>query len=267
MNGVVCGAGLVGCFLAAAGGFTAAVPRPSGRPLDERICLPNGEVQRWRPRSVHLPCAAPVLVATRCGQTPDAQLDPQRTLLAQNGLGQELPTAACFFAVDRDDDGVIFSSDPAPRVVLSDAHGIWTPTIAAWRASGLRVELVTESGLRAARWEKCLLNATVGPLCLATGMSMAAVWRDRELRARVLATLDEGAELAARMGITLAADWQQRACAFFARVGEHRPSILDAPDELAWVFPPLFAAGERCGMDLPALRRIADQVESAVEMS
>jgi hypothetical protein len=247
------GPGLVGSYLGAAAGIAVAVPGPSGRIRAGRVRLPAGE-SRFAPTLVPLTAVrGPVLVACRAHRTPWAQL-PGEVLAAQNGLGHTVPVAVCFLAVD-EADGVIAATGPTPRIVLA-RDPRWAGLAAAWRGAGLTVDEVAD--VRPAQWEKCILNATVGPLCLATGLRMGAVWREPELRRLVLAATQEGIAAAAAAGVVLADGLVERATVFFAGVGDHRPSVLADPGELPWILDPLRRSG-----GCPALDRIAALVAGA----
>ncbi len=262
--GCVIGPGLVGCFLGAAGGFTTAMCGSSGSPISEQIQMPSGERRRWRPALVQEAAEGPLLVACRACDTPlERMWHPGCSpLLAQNGLGQRLPTVACFMALDRDGDGVLHATGPQPRLVLTDPGPAWAPILKAWRGAGIAVEIVADAG--PARWEKCILNATVGPLCLALDLGMAAVWADAQWRAVVLAVTAEGEAIAAAAGIALSPGLGERAASFFAAAGNHRPSCLRDPRELTWVLDPLLSAARQHALAAPALGRIAELVGARV---
>ena len=97
------GAGLVGSLLGAAGGASGACTR-SGRAAHAEVRLPSGELRTWSPEVGQ---SGPLLIASRCHQTPWHELPPGPLLAAQNGLGQPIPVLVCFMAVDRDARGVI----------------------------------------------------------------------------------------------------------------------------------------------------------------
>jgi len=164
---LVVGTGLVGCYLGAAAGATTAVAGPSGTLAATAVALPVG-LRRWQPELLPFARAVagvgPILVACRSHQTPWSGL-PRRARLAQNGLGQPRAPVVCFFALDRRADGVIAAVGVRPRVVMESAGRTWAGVVAAWRAAGIAVDEVAD--VRPAQWEKAILNATVGPLCLA----------------------------------------------------------------------------------------------------
>ncbi|TVR42916.1 MAG: hypothetical protein EA402_10710 [Planctomycetota bacterium] len=259
MQWAVFGAGLVGSYLGAAGGASHACRRRQG-PLRERVCLADG-VREWAPQPFPQQTGEmPVLVASRAHHTPWQHCQPH-WLAAQNGLGQGLPVLVCFLAVDRDAEGRIVSSTGSPpRVVCGPVAASWQPIFQAWRGAGLVVETVAD--IRPAQWEKAILNATLGPLCLASGRSMPEVMADATARQLVLAGLAEGEAIAAANGIALAPDLQPRALAFFNAMGDHRPSVLNDPAELAWVLPPLLAAAQRQRLPAPALQEIFARASS-----
>lgn len=255
----ILGPGLVGSFLGAAAGAERVVLGPSGRIRAVRADCPAGD-RSWSPRAV-AQATGPCLVCTRIPHTPWNHVPPDH-LLAQNGLGQPGPGMACFMAVDRDPDGVIRCHGATPRLVLAEPGPAWTGVIQAWRAAGLVVEVVAD--VRPARWEKLILNATVGPLCLATGLTMAAVWNQADLRRLVLAATSEGIRLAAEAGVAVDTALPAIAQAFFAAAGEHRPSVVEDPCELPWITGFLRQCiGERAVL-FPALVRIADLVGKAL---
>jgi hypothetical protein len=297
MTCLVVGTGLVGCYLGAAAGATTAVAGPSGTLAATKIALPVG-LRRWQPDVLPFARAVagvgPILVACRSHQTPWSGL-PRRARLAQNGLGQPRPPVVCFFALDRRADGVIVAVGVRPRVVMESAGPAWSPVVAAWRAAGIAVDEVAD--VRPAQWEKAILNATVGPLCLAlsgaaatgdgpgndgdpaldrleksaennrkiadstaSGAVMAAVWGDARLRALCLAATAEGERIAAAAGIAIAPGLVARAERFFAAVGAHRPSVLRGPGELPWILGQILATGRRHGVTMPALTQIAARV-------
>jgi hypothetical protein len=258
----VLGPGLVGSLLGAAAGSPVAIPGPGGAVRASRIRL-GGRELRWHPRLAGIAelggAGLPLVVAARVHRTPWAGL-PADAHAAQNGLGQPRAVITCFFAVDLDAAGVLHPTGPAPRLVTGPGGARWEPVFAAWSDAGLQVEVVDDP--RPAQWEKTVLNATVGPLCLATGLGMGAVWADAGLRALVLAATAEGEALARACGIACPMGMAARAERFFAAVGDHRPSLLADPGELPWVLGALLrhAAGQRRAV--PALQRIASMVDA-----
>lgn len=208
-----------------------------------------------------MPARGPLLVATRCHQTPWGSL-PKECLMAQNGLGQAQPLAVCFMALDRNEAGQIFATGVQPRVVVGPLPIFWQETLTAWRQAGILVDTVAD--VRPAQWEKAILNATVGPLCLATRQRMDQVWADAELRALVLAATGEGAALAAAVGQAVAPELSERAAQFFAQVGAHQPSVLRDPGELPWILGHLLAIARHYHLPTPALGAIAGRLPAAL---
>lgn len=257
----VFGPGLVGCFLGAAAGAPWVVAGTSGRPRATRVRL-DGRVATWSPQVLPTPRAGlPLLIATRIHRTPWDIL-PAEALAAQNGLGQPRPVATCIFAVDLDEYGVLHATGPRPRVVVGPLSPAWTPVLRAWETAGILVEQVADP--RGAQWEKAVLNATVGPLCLATGRTMAAVWQDPELRRLTIEATGEGEALGRIAGLPVAAGMTDRAIAFFAAVGDHQPSVVRDPGELPWVLGALLCRADEYRQAVPALRRIASLVAEHV---
>lgn len=254
MTCVIFGPGLVGSFLGAAAQAPIAITRqPSTAPAVRWVELPNGRVC-WQPQVLSAIPALPVLVTTRFHQTPWHTL-PKNSLAAQNGLGQPVPVAVCFLALDRAVDGVVRCLGSPRVVVAGHLTGTWGGVIDAWRAAGIHVEVVADS--TPAQWEKVILNATVGPLCLATGLSMAEVWAEPGLRAMVLAATTEGERIALHRHVHLAPGVAGRAADFFARIGCHRPSVVVDPGELPHVLGYLRRHAHE---PTPALDRIAHLV-------
>lgn len=250
----VFGPGLVGCFLGAAAGAPWVIAGSSGRPRAQLVRLGERVVQ-WTPRVLAKPTTElPLLVATRVHRTPWASL-PAEVLAAQNGLGQPRPVATCVFAVDLDAEGVLHATGPRPRVVVGPLSSVWYPVLGAWEAAGILVERVADP--RGAQWEKAVLNATVGPLCLATGRTMAAVWDDPALRQLTLEATAEGEAVGCDAGLPLAPGMVQRATAFFSAIGDHHPSVMRDAGELPWVLGALLATADRQKATTPALRHIA----------
>jgi hypothetical protein len=263
MTCCVFGPGLVGSFLGAAAGSTLAIPGPSGAVRATRILLAGRELT-WHPRltrldqlGAELASGLPLLVTSRVHQTPWSRL-PADARAAQNGLGQPRAVVTCFFAIDRAPDGVLSATGPSPRVVVSAPDRSWSPVFAAWQAHGLEVEVCGDP--RPAQWEKTVLNATVGPLCLATGLSMGAVWADDRLCRLVLDATAEGDALARACGVACPPGMVARAQAFFSQVGSHRPSLLADHGELPWVLGSLIASARQRAFPVPHLQRIADLV-------
>jgi len=263
MSLVVLGPGLVGSFLGAAAGAESCVARPGGKPRARLVRLPGRpKPVTWQPRGAtlaDLDPTSPLLVATGIPDTPWNAL-PTQALVAQNGLGQPRPVLTCFLALDVGPDGAVRHVGPPPRVVLADPGPAWAMIIAAWRAAGLAVEVVADP--RPAQWEKAILNATVGPLCLATGLGMGEVWADPALRTLTMAATGEGVAIARASGIAIDDGMAERAAAFFAQVGDHRPSLLKHAGELPWVLGHLQRAAQRAGLARPALEAIAGLVEA-----
>jgi hypothetical protein len=263
MSCCVFGPGLVGSFLGAAAGSVLAIPGSSGAVRGTTIVLAGRRIS-WQPRlarldqvAAELAAGLPLLIASRVHQTPWDVL-PTAARAAQNGLGQPRAVVTCFFAIDRAADGALCATGPSPRVVVGAADHWWSPVFAAWRAHGLEVEVSADP--RPAQWEKTVLNATVGPLCLATGLSMGAVWADEQLRRLVLDATAEGEDLALACGVACPAGMVARAQAFFSQVGSHRPSLVADPGELPWVLGSLLASARHRGHPVPHLQRIADLV-------
>lgn len=257
----VFGPGLVGCFLGAAAGAPWVIVGTSGRTRAHLVRL-NERVVRWTPQVLPTPTVdLPLLVATRVHRTPWATL-PTEVLAAQNGLGQPRPVATCVFAVDLDADGVLHATGPRPRVVVGPLSAAWSPVLRAWEAAGIQVDRVADP--RGAQWEKAVLNATVGPLCLATGRTMAAVWDDPALRQLTLDATAEGEALGRDAGLPVAPGMVGRATAFFSAVGDHHPSVMRDAGELPWVLGALLCHADECRQPVPALRRIAALVAERV---
>jgi hypothetical protein len=260
----VLGPGLVGSWLGAACGASHAIAGPSGR-LRWNAASHDGVVRPWHPRRIRLeevPADMPLLACSRVHATPWERL-PQTALAAQNGLGQPRAVITCFLALDPGPDGVVAAVGPRARLVLAPPPAAFAGAIAAWRASGIAVEIVDDP--RGAQWEKAILNATVGPLCLATGLSMAAVWADRQLRALALDATREGARVARGHGIAIASGLVDRASAFFAQVGAHLPSVVREPGELGAVIDRMLEHALTLGIATPALARIAARAHAACE--
>lgn len=258
MTCTIIGPGLVGSYLGIAAGAKDCIPGPSGRPTAFTAQLPTG-LATWQPRVVAT-APGPILAATRCDVVPRPALGVDG-IAAQNGLAPIATVAICFFALDLDARGVVVAHGPAPRVVLRPPSARWQPIITAWRAAGLTIEEVDD--LRPARWEKAILNATVGPLCLATGLSMAGVWADPQWRALTLTATQEGVAIAKASDIAVDPELPARAAAFFAAVGAHRPSVLKHAGELPFILPPLLAQARARAVATPALERITTLVEQA----
>lgn len=252
----ILGPGLVGSYLGIAAGSRTCIPGPSGRPTAYRAHLPSGPAT-WQPQCVAVP-TGPVLATTRCDVGLRADLGAD-LLAAQNGLGQTHAVAVCFFALDLNAEGTVVAHGPTPRVVLKSPSPRWQPVLSAWRHAGLIVDEVAD--LRPAQWEKAILNATVGPLCLATGLSMAGVWAHAPWRTLTMAATHEGLAIAHAADIAVDNDLPERAATFFAAVGAHRPSVLKHPGELPAILPPLLTAARKHGVAAPALERIANLVE------
>ena len=253
MRWCVVGAGLLGSFLGAAGQADWASRRRPGA-ICESVQLPGGQV-RWSPAERALtPASTPTLLAMRCHHAPWHDLPQAPLLAAQNGLGQPCPVVVCFFGVDRRPDGVITATSGRPHLVIGRPADPWLETVAAWRTAGLQVDEVED--IRPAQWEKAILNATVGPLCLATGWSMREVWQDDHLRRLVLLATSEGVAVAAASGIALRPGMIERTVTFFDRLGNHRPSLLSDPGEVPWVLGRLLQAADEHALPTPALASI-----------
>jgi len=257
MTCCIFGPGLVGSFLGAAANAHSTQSRQLVcQPIDRLVELPTGRV-RWQPHVttnslVMTSLSEPLLVTTRFHHTSWDTL-PAHALAAQNGLGQPIAVIVCFLALDRDTDGVIRCLG-IPRLVvpLQTEKSPWTAVYAAWRQAGLHIDEVADGA--PAQWEKAILNATVGPLCLATGLSMAEVWAERDLRQLVLAATTEGYCIARHHHINIASGIEERAAEFFARIGAHRPSVLTDAGELPHILGYL---RQRAQEPTPALDAIA----------
>jgi len=257
MNVTIVGPGLVGSWLGAAAGAARAVPAPGSRPRARCALLPHGRRVVWEPDLIDEPDDDPQLVCTRVPDTPWERLGGD-ALLCQNGLGQPLPCIAAFFAVDLEADGTVRCHTSDPRVVVGDHGPGWEPVFRAWEAAGIAVERVEDLG--GPRWDKLVLNATVGPLCLVTGWSMERVWAEPRLRGLVLDATAEGRDIGRTCGVGCADDLPERAAEFFAGCHGHRPSVLEDAGELPWILGYLRACYRRLGFSAPALEEICARV-------
>lgn len=257
MTCAVLGAGLLGSYLGAAAEAPWAARRRGGA-ISEEVVLPDGPC-RWQPQDATLAGPEiPRLIATRVHHGPWSQATPL-ALAAQNGIGQPVPVVVCFVAIDRDEAGrIVSTAAQPPRLVVGPVAAPWQAVFSAWRRHGVIVDEVAD--VRPAQWEKAILNATLGPLCLATGLPMAALWAHAQWRDMVLAACAEGEAVAAAAGIALAPDLPARAAGFFAAIINHRPSVLADPGELPWIFSPLLEAANAAGLAVPALARIEAMV-------
>jgi len=251
----ILGPGLVGSYLGIAAQAVVCIPGPSGRPTAFVAKLPRGEAQ-WQPRLTHV-AVGPILAGTRCNTAIAARLG-RDGLAAQNGLGQDYPVAVCFFALDLDARGAVFARGKVPRLVCTVPGPRWRPVIAAWRATGIHVDEVSD--VRPAQWEKAILNATLGPLCLATGLSLAGVWADPHWRQVTLAATHEGLAIAQAEGIAVAPDLVTQAAIFFDHLAGHRPSVLKDAGEIPHIIPPLLRAARRHRLPAPALTLISQNL-------
>lgn len=247
----ILGPGLVGSYLGIAAQAGVCIPGPSGRITAHIAKLPRGEAS-WQPRLTQI-AEGPILAGTRCHTTIAARLG-RDGLAAQNGLGQNYPVAVCFFALDIDASGAVYARGKIPRLVCTVPRPRWNPVIAAWRAAGIQVDTVSD--IRPAQWEKAILNATLGPLCLATGRSLAEIWADPHWRQVTLAATREGIAIAHAEGIAVAANVLARASDFFDHIAGHRPSVLKNPGEIPFIIPPLLHAAQRHHVPTPALTLI-----------
>jgi hypothetical protein len=254
----VFGPGLVGSYLGAAGGARVAFPGPSALIRCGAAELPNG-LRRWDPRLVTFTSdqPLPVLVCSRVHRTPWDAL-PANALATQNGLGQPRSVAVCFFAIDRGADDVLRAVGPHPRMVLAPPSERWEPVLTAWADAGITIDV--RDDVAPAQWEKAILNATVGPLCLATGLSMGEVWGDARLRCLVLDATREGGAIARAEGVAMADGLEERAAEFFGLVGQHRPSVLADSGELPHILGYLLAAAVARGVEARALASITRMV-------
>jgi ketopantoate reductase len=259
MTCTVVGPGLVGCFLGAAAGSQQVITSARGQIRAQRVRLANG-VREWEPQRVTTAQPdIPLLITCRVHQANWAHY-PTDCLVAQNGIGQPRPVAVCFFALDVD-QGVLHSTGPQPRLALQNPGKKWHSVMNAWENAGIIIEIISD--IRVAQWEKVILNATVGPLCLSTGLSMAGVWQNAELQQLALEATIEGVRIAHAEGIACDQQLPARAQAFFSQVGDHRPSVVADAGELPWVLPPLLDAAHRHRINAPALERIASLVAAA----
>lgn len=176
-----------------------------------------------------------------------------RVLRVCNGL-PDWHQGIATLAVDKAaGDGHLRLLSPAPRLDLPRLDPVWAPVINRWRTAGLTV--VQHNDLAPWRWGKAILNASLGPLCLATGQDMRSIWASPN-RSLVRSAVTEGAQIAQRSGVHLPASFARRAFRFFAGVGPHRPTCCAHPDEIETYLDPLLQTADRYAIAAPALRRI-----------
>lgn len=256
MTCCIIGPGLVGSYLGIAAHAATVVVGPSGQILASRARFPQGE-GTWNPSPIRLhdvPQTTPSVVATRWNHTPWATL-AEHALVAQNGLEQPRAVAVCFLALDQEPNGTIAHRGPQPRIVVPDGSFAWQSVYQAWRDVGIQVDVVGDT--QPAQWEKAILNATVGPLCVAHRITMRAVWQHCEFRPLVESATREGLLIAQAAGVTLDQGAFDRAVDFFNCAGDHIPSVRKDPGELPAILGPLLRTATKHHLEIPALRRIA----------
>lgn len=261
MKCTIVGPGLVGSYLGAACG--AETYLEGHRPRAREILLPTGPVT-WEPRPIGcLQQGVPTIVCSRLHQTNWSML-PQASLAAQNGVETHIPTMACFMAVDMEPDGLLRAVGPRARLVIPPCDEAFRPVIEAWRSSNLIIEECADC--MAPRWEKLILNLTVGPLALATGWSMTRIWADRPLRALVLQATDEAVALCRADGIDCDPHLADTASGFFAKVGDHQPSVCRDPGELPYIFAPVRSLMDRIRTPCPAIESLMRRVQKGLSV-
>ncbi len=257
MSVCVYGPGMVGSFLGALAGAERVVCGPSGR-----IRASTAQIQdrryTWSPQSCVVPDPNDLLLICTRVHTSVPIAEEASSLFVHNGLHDKQMAALCFFAVDVCEERVRLTGSQN-RIVLPTLPEQWAPVIQAWQQAGLHVEQVANT--QTAMWEKLILNATVGPLCLATGLSMSAVWESYQ--ADVMAATAEGLRIAETHDVICDQHLLHRASTFFSDVGAHVPSVVRNHGEIDATLGALLRAAQHACCACPALERIAEKLSRA----
>lgn len=125
-------------------------------------------------------------------------------------------------------------------------------------ASGLRCPVTTH--IREETWVKVLGNVAFNPISALTGATLARMTADPGVAALARSIMAEAECVAARMGMHLPVNIEQR-MAGAAQVGEHKTSMLQdleshRPLELEAVVGAVLELGERLGVAMPATQAI-----------
>ncbi len=137
----------------------------------------------------------------------------------------------------------------------------------AFRAGGLKCPVDTQ--LRDQIWLKLIGNAAFNPVSVLARATLGELGELAEMRELLRALLEEGAEVAEALGVTLAVTIDRRLEAGFA-VGDHKTSMLQDFEagkalELDCMTGAIAELAGRVGVDVPRIRAV-DALARAAEL-
>lgn len=116
-------------------------------------------------------------------------------------------------------------------------------------------------------WRKTIMNASMNPVCAATGMTMAQAMRDLFIFQLVENLLKEGIQVARANEISVGWDYYRYSMDYLRNAGEHKPSMLidieaKRRTEVDFINGKIVEYGEQAGIDTPYNRTLRGLVKA-----
>lgn len=200
-------------------------------------------------------------------------------LTLQNGFGNEqfladhfgrerVLGALCFVCLIRTAPGVIEQYGHG-RIVLGEYGGYPLPRThdVAWEFKRCGVVCTVTENLARERWRKLVWNIPFNGLSVVTGLDTAAIIANDELRARVLALMDEVIAAANKCGTNLPTAEALEQMKRTEKMGSYKPSTLidfeaGRPLELEAIWGEPLRAGIAAGASMPRLAALYQELRA-----
>ncbi|UCC40902.1 MAG: ketopantoate reductase family protein [Candidatus Aminicenantes bacterium] len=202
----------------------------------------------------------------------------QKILLIQNGIDNE------------DKAAEKFSPEDILRFVINYAGSIVEPGIIKFAffnppnyigalSAGNEplareiADFITEAGLETAfspdikkyEWKKTILNASLMPVCAATGLTMKQAMDTEETRFLCEQILKESIQVAKKVGHEYGEDFFENCIGYLSKAGDHKPSTsidLEAGNPIEYVFQAIIDYGKEIGSPTPYLESLTKVIRT-----
>jgi len=134
-------------------------------------------------------------------------------------------------------------------------------------------EFTTEAGLKTAftpeikkyEWKKTILNASLMPVCAATGLTMKQAMSCEDSRFLCEQILHESIQVAKKVGFEYEDSFFENCLAYLSNAGNHKPSTsidLEAGNPIEYIFQPIIDYGKKTNSPTPYLESLTKVVRT-----
>ncbi len=127
------------------------------------------------------------------------------------------------------------------------------------------LETIHTPEIKKFEWKKTILNASLMPVCAATGLTMKEAMSQEDTRWLCEQILAESIQVAAQLGFTFGEDFFQTCVQYLSNAGHHKPSTsldLEAGNPIEYIFQPIIDYGKKVGSPTPVLESLTRVMKS-----